>query len=93
MATVPNRLYAARSPEAVELWIPESEMPGYGGAALANTFIGYGSGAGALTGDANLTYDATNGIATMGKPPTGYLRLIGGTAGALNLDGDGAIRF
>lgn len=33
MATVPNRLYAARSPEGVELWIPESEMPGSGGAS------------------------------------------------------------
>lgn len=35
MSSVPNRLYAARSPEGVELWIPESEMPGGGGALLA----------------------------------------------------------
>lgn len=37
MATVPNRLYAVRSPEGVELWIPESEMPG-GGGGLGDVF-------------------------------------------------------
>lgn len=30
MPTVPNRLYAGRSPEGVEIYIKEQEMPGYG---------------------------------------------------------------
>lgn len=34
MPTVPNRLYAARSPEGVEIWIPENEMPGYNSTVL-----------------------------------------------------------
>lgn len=75
MAAVPNRLYAARSPEGVEIWIPASEMPtseGGGDLLKANN----------LSDVASVATSRTNlGIGTAGQ-------LASDTDGTLAADSD-----
>lgn len=56
---------------------------------LTATRIGYGSATNKLTGDANLTWDSGNQIFLVSGGTAGYIRVLGGSAGAINIDGYG----
>lgn len=52
---------------AAGTWIADAAAAG-GGSSLTATYVGYGDGSNALTGEASLTWDATNDILRIDRP-------------------------
>lgn len=66
---------------------------GGGGSSLTATRIGFGSAGNTLTGSTSLTWNDTSKVMLLNGGAAGYLQVIGGSNGGINLDGDAKMSF